>query len=104
MTSIAEKAAYVRSQGQTREHTCHYPSCTRQVPPAKMCCAPHWKLLPRELQQRIWLTFRPGQEVTFTPSREYLAAARAAEEFFREHIRQQQLAKAEEAARNPQLF
>jgi hypothetical protein len=72
---IAEKADYVRSQVQTRSHACHWPGCDRQVPPAMWGCRTHWYALPRELRNRIWATYRPGQEATLTPSREYVAVA-----------------------------
>ena len=89
------KADYVRSQGQSRDHHCHWPGCTRQVPPAMWGCTKHWYALPAELRNRIWQTFRPGQEVNATPSQEYLAAANAVQTW----IRQQQLAS---QAPNPQ--
>jgi len=31
---MSTKADYVRSQGQTRNHHCHWPGCDKQVPPA----------------------------------------------------------------------
>jgi len=71
------KAAYVKAQGQTRKHHCHWPGCERQVPPAMWGCRPHWYALPQELRDRIWGTYRPGQEVNGTPGREYVEAARA---------------------------
>lgn len=55
----------------------------RQVPPAKWGCAPHWFKLPRDLHDRIWRTFDPGQEVNGTPSTAYLAAARAAQDWIK---------------------
>lgn len=42
-------------------------------------CKPHWFMLPKELRDRIWGTYRPGQEIEQNPSDEYLAAARAAQ-------------------------
>lgn len=71
----AGKAAYVRSQGQTRDHHCHWPGCGKNVPPAMWGCKAHWFALPKHLRDRIWATYVPGQEVTLTPSREYLAVA-----------------------------
>lgn len=56
-------------------HTCHWPGCTKHVPPAMWGCKPHWFALPKRLRDRIWATYRPGQEITKDPSREYLAAA-----------------------------
>ena len=58
-----------------REHTCHATGCTRVVPPSRLMCLPHWRAVPREIQARVWATYRPGQEVTKDPSPEYLEAA-----------------------------
>jgi len=44
-------------------------------------CTKHWFSLPRPLRDRIWQTYRRGQEVTKTPSPEYLAAAKAVQEW-----------------------
>jgi hypothetical protein len=76
---MTSKADYVRSQGQNRNHHCHWPGCNRQVPPAMWGCRPHWYQLPTVIRDRIWRTFKPGQEVSQTPSREYLDAARDAQ-------------------------
>jgi len=75
MTDIADKIRHVKRAGQTRDHTCHWPDCDAQVPPAKWGCSKHWFKLPKHLRDKIWATYRPGQEVTMTPSREYLEAA-----------------------------
>lgn len=70
------KADYVRSQGQTRDHHCHWPGCGRNVPPAMWGCKTHWYALPAELRRKIWRTFKPGQEISGRPSAEYVEAAR----------------------------
>lgn len=70
-----DKVAYVKRQGQTRDHHCHWPGCSRQVPPAMWGCRPHWFALPISLRNRIWATYAPGQEVNGTPSDAYLRAA-----------------------------
>lgn len=72
---MSTKADYVRSQGQTRDHHCHWPGCEKQVPPAMWGCRSHWFRLPAGLRARVWATYKPGQEVTLTPSREYLEVA-----------------------------
>lgn len=72
---IGEKVAHVLAQGQTRDHACHWAGCARQVPPARWGCAYHWRLLPKDLRDRIWAAYRPGQEVDARPSRRYLDAA-----------------------------
>jgi hypothetical protein len=75
--SIADKVAHVKRAGQTRDHECHWPGCKVQVPPAVWGCRPHWYTLPKPLRDAIWRAYRPGQEETGTPSREYLDAATA---------------------------
>lgn len=72
--SINSKRKYVRSQGQTRRHSCHWPGCKKQVPPAMWGCAQHWTSLPSTIRYRIWDAYVPGQE-NGTPSKEYIAAA-----------------------------
>lgn len=76
MTEKAAKVRYVLREGQTRNHHCHWPGCTKQVPPAVWGCKRHWFLLPKALRDRIWLAFRPGQEKNWTPSRAYIEVAR----------------------------
>ena len=78
---MTSKADYVRSQPQTREHHCHWPGCEKQVPPAMWGCKAHWFRLPKHLRDRIWETYVPGQELTMTPSKAYLEAARAVQEW-----------------------
>jgi len=79
------KADYVRSQGQTRDHECHWPGCDKQVPPAMWGCSAHWFKLPKALREEIWDTYRPGQEKTLTPSAAYLVAANKVQAWIREH-------------------
>lgn len=70
------KADYVLSQKQTRSHTCHWPGCGKQVPPAMWGCKQHWFTLPAALRAKVWKAYVPGQEETLTPSEEYLEVAR----------------------------
>jgi len=82
-STIGAKVAYVKGQGQTRRHHCHWPGCTAQVPPAMWGCRKHWYSLPITLRTAIWRSYKPGQEVSATPSREYVAAARAAQDWIK---------------------
>ena len=59
-------------------HTCHAKNCQKAVPPKMFMCKTHWFALPKEHRDEIWRLYKPGQEVTKTPSREYLNAAEAA--------------------------
>lgn len=44
-------------------------------------CKPHWFKLPKAIRDRIWATYVPGQEITKTPSEDYLEAAMEATRF-----------------------
>ncbi|MBL8644016.1 MAG: hypothetical protein JNK21_08775 [Rhodospirillaceae bacterium] len=85
MSTQAEKVAYVKSAKQTRGHTCHWPGCERQVPPAMWGCKQHWFALPKALRDEVWRTYRPGQEVTMTPSAEYLDVANRVQKWIAEN-------------------
>lgn len=78
-----DKVAYVKSQKQNRHHTCHWPGCDKQVPPAMWGCKQHWFKLPASLRRRIWATYEPGQEITLTPSEEYLKVADEVQKWIR---------------------
>lgn len=56
-------------------HLCHARGCNKEVKPALLMCARHWRMVPRNLQQAVWDTYVPGQEITKTPTPEYLTAA-----------------------------
>lgn len=85
MPTHTEKATYVRHQGQTRQHTCHWPDCETQVPPAMWGCKKHWFMLPKQLRDRIWEEYVPGQERRMDPSDGYLEVAKEVQEWIREH-------------------
>lgn len=72
---MSEKAEYVKRQRQDRRHTCHWPGCETQVPPAMWGCKPHWFKLPKRLRDAIWDEYVPGQEQRMDPSDEYLDVA-----------------------------
>lgn len=78
---MTAKVAYVKAQGQTRRHHCHWPGCPQQVPPAIWGCKAHWYMLPLTIRTQIWRAYQPGQEVNGTPSRAYIDAARAAQDW-----------------------
>lgn len=65
-------------------HTCHWPGCPVEVPPKRWGCRGHWFALPTILRARIWLAYRPGQEIDKKPSVEYLQAAIAVQKWIRE--------------------
>ena len=85
MTTIGQKADYVRRAGRTRNHECHWPGCTKQVPPAMWGCSKHWFKLPRSLRTKVWNAYRPGQEIDGSPSQEYVAIAREVQAWIADH-------------------
>lgn len=56
-------------------HTCHATNCKTPVPPAMFMCRRHWFSLPKRLRDRIWATYREGQEDDWQPSRAYCLTA-----------------------------
>lgn len=79
--SVKHKADYVKSQGQNRNHECHWPGCGKQVPPAMWGCKTHWFKLPARLRAQVWSTYRPGQEIDMNPSEAYLKVAQKVQEW-----------------------
>lgn len=59
-------------------HVCHAEGCNVEVPPRMLMCLPHWRMVPRPLQDAVWATYIPGQEITKKPSILYMVAQRAA--------------------------
>ena len=68
-----------------RAHTCHWPGCEREVPPKMWGCRRHWYMLPKRLRDKIWAAYVPGQEITKTPSAEYVKVAREAQRWINDH-------------------
>lgn len=78
---MTDKFNHVRRAQQTRSHACHWPGCRIQVPPARWGCAPHWYALPQPIRIAIWSAYRSGQEESGRPSRDYLRAAKEAQDW-----------------------
>lgn len=83
------KVQYVteRMSGPAGDHHCHWPGCETKVAPALWGCRKHWFMLPLSLRNKIWRTYRPGQEISKTPSAEYLAAANEVQAWIKENAR-----------------
>lgn len=80
------KAEYVKSQGQTRRHLCHWPNCNTTVPPSYWGCSKHWFTLPANLRAKIWQTYRIGQEKDMKPSKEYIEASKEVQEWIKTYL------------------
>ena len=61
-------------------HTCHATNCKTEVPPAMWGCKRHWFMVPKDIRDRIWRSYRTGQCDDWNPSTEYCMAARDAVE------------------------
>jgi hypothetical protein len=76
-----DKVEHVRAAGQTRGHTCHWPGCQTEVPPAMWGCQMHWYMLPKDIRSEIWRAYEIDQEETGNVSSQYVAAARKAQDW-----------------------
>lgn len=65
-------------------HHCHWPGCKVKVPPKLWGCLRHWRMLPKSIQLKIWAAYKPGQEITKTPSAEYIKVAKEAQDWIKE--------------------
>jgi hypothetical protein len=84
------------------KHTCHWPGCKVEVAPKFWGCWAHWRSLPKRFQDRIWKAYRRGQEVTKTPSAEYVQVAKEVQAWIAEQIKcQQALARNEKLDTGP---
>lgn len=72
------------------KHTCHWPGCARAVPPKMWGCRNHWYTLPARLRNKVWRAYVPGQEITKTPSPEYIEVAKAVQDWIADYQRKQQ--------------
>lgn len=61
-----------------QQHRCHAEGCEEQVPPSLLMCRAHWFMVRKALRREVWRLYVSGQEERKDPSREYLAAAKAA--------------------------
>jgi hypothetical protein len=59
-------------------HVCHIYQCGKPVPPSKLMCPAHWRMVPPSLQAAVLRTYRTGQCGDRKVSKEWLVAARAA--------------------------
>lgn len=59
-------------------HVCHALKCNVPVPPEMLMCRKHWFMVPKNLRDEVWRTYRQGQEITKDPTGYYLDAMNAA--------------------------
>lgn len=81
---MTDKRDYVRQKMKDEDHQnhhCHWPGCPKTCAPAQWGCYFHWMKLPKYLRDKVWATFKPGQEETKTPSARYVEVAREVQEW-----------------------
>ena len=59
-------------------HHCHARGCATLVKPEMLMCLRHWRMVPKDIQRRVWATYRPGQCDDKRPSEAWHEAADAA--------------------------
>jgi len=62
-------------------HLCHARGCGRPIPPRLLMCLRHWRMVPIDIQRRVWKHYRRGQEIDKRPSKEYLEVMKEAIEY-----------------------
>jgi len=56
-------------------HTCHAINCKTPVPPERLMCYRHWRMVSLDTQRKVWATYRNGQCDDKNPSPEWHKAA-----------------------------
>lgn len=49
-----------------RASRCPLPGCSAQIDPSRLMCRSHWYLVPRQIRDRVWATWRSGHQA-FSP-------------------------------------
>ena len=53
-------------------HHCHAHGCDTTTAPRYFMCPPHWRIVPKAMQQAIYDVYVPGQENRKDPTWDYL--------------------------------
>lgn len=40
---------------------CSIPGCGNQIDPSRLMCRAHWYVVPKQMRDRVWATWRSGQ-------------------------------------------
>jgi hypothetical protein len=43
-------------------HRCPIPRCGCRIDPSRLMCRLHWYLVPKEVRDQVWATWRSGQD------------------------------------------
>ena len=61
--------------GLARPGGCPVPGCHARIDPSRLMCRSHWYLVPKQIRDRVWATWRSGQGAVST---EHLETVRMA--------------------------
>lgn len=53
-------------------HRCHAIGCERPTPEKYLMCSTHWYQVPPEDRAMVWELYVPGQEISKTPTADYV--------------------------------
>lgn len=72
-------------------HKCYVRGCQTKIEMSMLMCGPHWKLVPRTMQDDIWREWRKVQasrrdDPTYVLHDEYIAAINAARAAVQERL------------------
>jgi len=68
----------LRRPEDLKDHHCHAKGCTAKVPPERLMCFRHWRMVPQDLQNEVYRHYRRGQCYDLQVTGEYLQAAKRA--------------------------
>lgn len=54
---------------------CPIKRCGRQIDPSRLMCRSHWYMVPKELRDQVWATWRSGQGAFSSEHREAVRRA-----------------------------
>lgn len=60
-------------------HRCHARNCTTPVKPEMLMCLRHWRMVPRDIQRRVWATYMRPSEAWHQAADAAIAAVAAKE-------------------------
>ena len=58
-----------------RAHSCPISGCGEQIDPSRLMCRGHWYLVPKQIRDRVWATWRSGQGASSPEHREAVCLA-----------------------------
>ena len=64
---------------------CPWPGCGKNIPQSIWGCKRHWFMLPKDIRDWVLSTYEKGINMHLTPTRAYLDATKAAQDWIVDH-------------------